>query len=75
MMIYKQYTLNGSRGVPFGWRCPNCKHLNIGVHRVKASSSYDDRGFRVNLDKRKEKAKEQMDKALEKSKRERAYNR
>ena len=66
MMIYKQYTLNGSRGVPFGWRCPNCKHLNIGVHRVKASSSYDDRGFRVNLDKRKEKAKEQMDKALEK---------
>ena len=65
-MVYKQYTLNGTRGVPFGWRCPGCKKLNIGAHKVKASASYDDRGFRVNLDSRKEKAKEQMDAALEK---------
>ena len=65
-IAYTQYTLNGTRGVPFGWRCPGCRKLNIGAHKVKASASYDDRGFRVNLDSRKEKAKEQMDAALEK---------
>ena len=65
-MVYKNYTMSGSRKVPFAWRCPKCDILNIGAYQVKSSSSYDDRGFFVNLENRKQKAEGNLTQSLEK---------
>lgn len=66
-MVYKQYTLSGSKGVPFGWRCPECGKLSLDVYKVSAASTYDDRGFRVKLDERRAKADAALSGALDRN--------
>lgn len=65
-MVYKQYTMNGSRGVPYGWRCPKCGKLNLDAYRVTSSATYDDRGLFVSLDSRQQKARNLLDQSLSK---------
>lgn len=65
-MVYKQYTMRGSKGVPYGWRCPDCGKLNLGVKGVSSAATYDDRGIFVRLDNRQAKARDALNASLDK---------